>query len=164
MERFKTTLAAVIMFASIVILVLKLFAAQPIQITLESGREITTESLEYYSLSEVLVLVVSAFLMGVSAVFLFYNSDMDMIKEKGSSVRVSKGPDYGIVLSLLRDDERKVVSLLRDSKGEILQNALVNRMGLSKVKVARLVFSLERKGLIVKERHGLTNRIMLSHK
>jgi uncharacterized membrane protein len=162
MERFNTVLAAVIMLASIVVLVLKLFTPQPIQITLESGREITTESIEYYSLSEVLVLVVSAFLIGVSAVFLFYNADVSMIKENVPSMRASKEPDYSMIMSLLRDDERKVVTALRDSKGEMLQNALVSKLGLSKVKIARLVFSLQRKGMITKERHGLTNKIKLA--
>ena len=48
-----------------------------------------------------------------------------------------------------------------DSKGQMLQNALVLKTSLSKVKMTRVLASLERKKLIVKERHGLTNRIKL---
>jgi uncharacterized membrane protein len=41
------------------------------------------------------------------------------------------------------------------------QNKLTLKLGLSKVKVTRLLCGLERKGLIAKERHGLTNMIKL---
>jgi uncharacterized membrane protein len=43
----------------------------------------------------------------------------------------------------------------------MLQNALVLKTGMTKVKMTRVLSSLERKGLVLKERHGLTNRIKL---
>ena len=60
---------------------------------------------------------------------------------------------------MLKHDERKVVLALRERSGEMLQNDLVRQLGFSKVKVTRVLSSLEQKSLVRKERHGLTNRI-----
>jgi len=46
-------------------------------------------------------------------------------------------------------------------RGEVLQNDLVSRTGMSKVAVTRALAKLESKGLVVKERHGLTNKVRL---
>jgi hypothetical protein len=158
MPRFNIIISIVVLIAAIVLLFDKLFTPQPIQINLESGQEVTTTSPEYFSINEVLLLVVSAFLIGAAAIYLFYNS------ERKQPVDTPKQAihNYDIILPLLKGDEKKVIVALRESHGEILQNRLVTHLGLSKVKVTRLVSSLEQKRLITKERYGLTNRIKLN--
>ncbi len=160
MKQFKIIMAIVILTASILLLFSKLFTAQPIQIILETGQEVTTQSSDYFSLADVLLLITSSFLIGLTATYLFYNSDTkDVIK----SFRQQKQPEkkYEMVIPLLKGDERKVFSELLNFNGEILQNELVLKSGLSKVKVTRILSSLENKNLIIKERHGLTNKIKL---
>jgi hypothetical protein len=159
MDRFKLIIAIVVMVASMVIIVNKIFSPVPIQITLDSGQEITTESPSYFSLSEVLLLVVCSFLLGASSVYLYYKAD---IRNNIKSMRSGrKGGQYVAVLPLLKGDERKVMHALIDAGGEMLQNKLVIKLGLTKVKVTRVLSSLQKKKLIVKERHGITNKIIL---
>ncbi|MFH1236785.1 MAG: hypothetical protein V1648_00055 [Candidatus Aenigmatarchaeota archaeon] len=160
MNRFKVILSIVILIVSVLLLFSKLFASQPITIILETGQEVNTLTSDYFSLTDALLLIASSFLIGSVTIYLFYNSDTkDVIKsfrrENGMKER------YGMVIPLLRHDERNVFQNLVDANGEMLQNALVLKSGMSKVKMTRVLSSLERKGLILKERHGLTNRIKL---
>jgi len=161
MNQFKIIIAIVILTASIFLLFSRLFAPQPIQIILETGQEVTTQSSEYFSLADVLLLISSSFLIGSTATYLFYNSDTNgVIKSFGQKKKPVA--DYGMILPLLRGDERKVFSELIESDGEMLQNALVLKSGFSKVKMTRILSGLENKHLIVKERYGLTNKIKLT--
>lgn len=160
MNQFKVIFSTVILIVSIVLLFSKLFSSQPINIVLETGQEVTTLSSDYFSLTDALILVASSFLIGSMTIYLFYNSDT---KEMIRSFRKENGikEKYGMVVPLLRADERKVFQELMDSSGEMLQNALVLKSGMSKVKMTRILSSLENKNLIIKERHGLTNKIKL---
>ena len=159
MGRFKIILAVAILISSIVILFSKLFSPSPIQITLETGQEITTQNPQYFALSEVLLLVVSSFLIGGTATYLYYKSD---IKSKVSNIISNGNGGNPAILKLLKPDERKVFVALHHARGEMLQNALVKKSGLSKVRVTRILSRLEKKGLIMRHRHGLTNRIRIS--
>lgn len=160
MGRFKIILAMAVVIASTVLLVDSLFRPSPIQIILETGQEVTSQSADYYPLGEVLMLVVASFLMGSSAIYLYYNSETPVLI---NSLRQKKKGDakYDMVMPLLKGDERKVFAELLDSNGEMLQNALVLKTGLSKVKVTRVLAGLEKKNLVTKERYGLTNRVKL---
>ncbi|MCX6818216.1 MAG: hypothetical protein NTU57_05160 [Candidatus Aenigmarchaeota archaeon] len=160
MNRFKVILSIVILIVSVLLLFSKLFSSQPITIILETGQEVNTLTSDYFSLTDALLLIASSFLIGSVTIYLFYNSDT---KEVIKSFRKENGMKerYGMVIPLLRKEERAVFQELVDSNGEMLQNALVLKSGMSKVKMTRVLSSLERKGLILKERHGLTNRIKL---
>jgi len=70
--------------------------------------------------------------------------------------------DKNIVLKFLNPGERKVVETLIEKKGEILQSEISRMEGMNKLKTHRAVRDLERKGIIKKESHGKTYRIILS--
>jgi uncharacterized membrane protein len=61
----------------------------------------------------------------------------------------------------LGGDESKVFELVTQSDGMIFQNELVEKMGVSKVKITRILDRLEAKGLIERRRRGMTNVIVL---
>ncbi|MEM7815933.1 MAG: MarR family transcriptional regulator [Candidatus Aenigmatarchaeota archaeon] len=63
-----------------------------------------------------------------------------------------------VFLKGFTEDERKVVEILRERK-VCYQNKLVRELGFSKAKVSRITKSLERKGLIQKEKSGKNRRI-----
>lgn len=63
---------------------------------------------------------------------------------------------------MLKSDEKKVFLEILKTKGEILQNKLVVQTGLSKVKITRVLTSLQNKNLVMKERYGITNKIKLA--
>ncbi|MBI4983495.1 hypothetical protein HZC32_02525 [Candidatus Woesearchaeota archaeon] len=61
----------------------------------------------------------------------------------------------------MKGDEKRVVLALKENNGQMLQNQLVLKLNESKVKVTRIISSLESKNLVEKERNGLTNNIKL---
>ena len=176
MRQFKIIIASVLLVAAIVVLVVLLFNPQPIQILLESGQEVVTQSSDYFTITTVIIFMICSFIIGSSITYLYYNAEVEMMlskkQEKTDKYKDNKehdlghethGVDYDIIIPLLRDDEKKAVKILRENNGEMLQNALVLKLGLSKVKTTRILIALERKQVIVKQRHGLTNHIKLRY-
>ncbi|MGQ0796994.1 MAG: helix-turn-helix transcriptional regulator [Methanobacteriota archaeon] len=64
-------------------------------------------------------------------------------------------------MKLLGEDERRMYLEIRDRGGAVLQRDLVSMGTFSKAKVTRVLDKLERRGLVVRERHGMTNRVRL---
>ncbi len=65
------------------------------------------------------------------------------------------------LVKLLNEDERRMYLELRDHGGQMFQRDLVALGVFSKAKVTRVLDKLEAKGLIVREAHGMTNRVRL---
>ena len=78
-------------------------------------------------------------------------------KETASSQDFAK-----IILKCLNYNEKKVVNKLIEQKGSTLQSEISRMEGMGKVKTHRSVQDLERKGIILIEKHGNTNRINLT--
>lgn len=64
-------------------------------------------------------------------------------------------------LSKLPDDERRLYERIEEAGGSVLQMTLVSSGEFSKSKVTRLLDRLESRGLVVRERKGMTNRVKL---
>ena len=163
MVKFSVIIAIVVLIASLFLLFDKLFTPQPIQIILESGQEVTTSTPDYFSLVEVLLMIISAFLIGTASIYLFYNSNG--LKNPDIYNHLPKQEQsrdkYNIIMPLLKQEEKYLIKALQESNGEMQQNKLVVKLGVSKVKATRILYSLEQKDLILKQRHGLTNLIKL---
>ena len=63
----------------------------------------------------------------------------------------------------LNGEEKTVYQMLIDSGGVMFQSELVEKSGLPKVKVSRLLDRLEGKGLIERKRRGMSNAVVLKH-
>jgi uncharacterized membrane protein len=63
----------------------------------------------------------------------------------------------------LDEDERKVFGSIIDEKGSMFQSSLVEKTGLNKVRVSRVLDRLEGKGLLERKRRGMTNVVVLRH-
>jgi uncharacterized membrane protein len=61
----------------------------------------------------------------------------------------------------LEGDEKRIYQLIADSNGAIFQSEIVEKTGLSKVKVTRTLDKLESRLYIERRRRGLTNIIVL---
>ncbi len=79
-------------------------------------------------------------------------------------VLYAKGKDKkNIIINSLVENEEAVVDELSKAKGnELWQKQLQIKTGLSKVKLSRLLKSLEARKVITKEQYGNTNKIKLS--
>jgi uncharacterized membrane protein len=165
MKLFRIIIALVILISSIIIFVSTFFISQSVQIILETGQEIITNNTNFFSLTKVLILTVTSFFIGAAITYLFYNSDTNgvsaVFRGETKEQKADEKKSMEHILPLLKHDERKVVKVLMDNNGEMLQNNLVLETGLSKVKITRELTSLEGKKLIVRERFGLTNKIKL---
>ena len=84
-------------------------------------------------------------------------------QEKGESSAPSSEVEAAIV-RLLDDSERLLYLRLRDEDSKVLQRDIVSWGTFSAAKVSRLLERLEMKGLIVRERLGMTNRVRLTHR
>jgi uncharacterized membrane protein len=160
MRQFKIIISIVILVVSLFLVFNQLFTPQPIQIILETGQEVVTQTSEYFSITQVLILIAASFLIGSTAIYLYSKSETEEFL-KSLSRKKSVENKYEMVTPLLKGDERKVFQEILDAKGEMLQNALVLKTGMTKVRMTRALASLQCKSLIIKERHGLTNRIKL---
>lgn len=69
--------------------------------------------------------------------------------------------ENGLVLRLLSGDERTIFRTIRDAGGEVLQRDIVTTTKMSEAKVSRVLDKLVEKGLVVKERNGMGNKIRI---
>jgi len=161
MPKFSILISVVILTAALLLIFDKLFTTQPIRITLQSGQEVTTSTAEYFTLAETLLLITSAFLVGAAATYIYFNSDRPNGVNSSQPAADSSQNLYGAIFHMLKADEKQIISALRESGGELNQNKLAVKFGISKVKATRILYRLEQKRLITKERLGLTNRIKL---
>ena len=84
------------------------------------------------------------------------------IKEQIKPKEVTK-ENYKSVLAKLEGNEKKVLEQIIEAKGSIMQSVLVDKAGLSKVKVTRVLDRLEGKEIIERKRRGMTNVVILKH-
>jgi uncharacterized membrane protein len=80
-----------------------------------------------------------------------------------ASEKIAHGsPEREVVLrSPMTEDESRLYEMIAESGGEMLQMNIVSSEVFSKAKVTRLLDKLEKRGLVVRERHGMTNRVRL---
>ena len=78
-----------------------------------------------------------------------------------SKKREDKKLRENIMYSMLTIDELEVVKYLEKHEAEATQKELVVELNISKVKISRILKSLENKKIITKSNYGMTNKIML---
>lgn len=159
MNKFRIIIATVILIASLFILIDKLLATQPIHIVLESGQEIIPQNSNYLSMDEVILLLIASFVVGLTSMYIYFKSEVKIptiIQKKFKKPKINN-----TILNMLKDNEKKVYIEIFNNGGEILQNSLVKKTNLSRVKITRILSRLELKGLIIRNPYGMTNKILL---
>ena len=128
------------------------------------------------SLPEPLVVFISIFILiaaliaGTAAAYVFMSRAQggEATPPPPLATDASGGPDLSsrelgnLVVRLLDGDERRVMRILMEAKGEMPQQDLVRITAFSEAKVSRLLDRLEKRGLVIRERHGMTNRVRLT--
>ena len=64
-------------------------------------------------------------------------------------------------LDFLETDEKTILTTVLNNGGKITQSKLATLTGMDKVRVFRKLSTLERKGILMKERKGISNVIIL---
>ncbi len=114
------------------------------------------------------ILLIVTLIAGISLVYVYLAKYVGATKaaKARTSGESSLGADHRVelTLELLPEDERAVYQRLLREGGQVLQRDLRQLVSFSGPKVSRVLDRLERKGLVVRERHGMTNRVRLTER
>jgi len=115
-------------------------------------------------------LLLAALIVGVSLAYIFMTRGMRRVgrpmsssaatESEGGRAMAAIAPEQ--VLAFLAGDEKALYRRIVASGGAVLQKDLVGAGGFSGSKLTRLLDRLESKGLVTRERFGMTNRVRLS--
>jgi len=145
--------------------------------------EVTT-----YEINNIVLIITGAFIAGTGLSYWAFKEDYVPIIVNGSTpvteVRVEEAKEPVVpareevqeiedvpqnisnenllVLRLLNGDERFMYRTIVDLGGSALQKDLIVRTKMSDAKVSRVIDRLIEKGLVTKERHGVTNKVSIS--
>ena len=84
-----------------------------------------------------------------------------IVKKIHTQTKISQKKFDKSILLHLEPEERKLISLLMNNKGSMFQSELVEKSGMNKVRITRLLDALESQGLVDRRRRGMTNVVML---
>ncbi len=101
-----------------------------------------------------------SFSIGLSA----YLALFPEIKQEQPAKKVlqAEQPALEAVKRVLKDDERKIVELVVNSGGKMLQRDIARQSGFSRVKTHRILYRLSTRGIVVAEKHYNTYQITLA--
>jgi predicted transcriptional regulator len=85
----------------------------------------------------------------------------DKEEEKKSTHTIMQKHSKKIDENILSDDEKNIINELKLNDGSAYQSDLIKKLNLSKVKITRILDKLQGKGLIERNRRGMTNVIIL---
>jgi uncharacterized membrane protein len=81
-----------------------------------------------------------------------------------SKLKNDAAEDWKKVTSALQGDERAIYELIASAEGVMFQSGIVEKSGLSKVKVSRVLDRLEARNLLERRRRGMSNVVVLKQK
>lgn len=103
-----------------------------------------------------LSLIITSLLV-ILAIFLIFSKPNEKIIIKKIRER-QKVKEFN--LSNLKSEEKEIFELIKENKS-IFQSDLIEKTGLNKAKVTRILDRLEGQGLIERKRRGMTNIVIL---
>lgn len=175
--------AAVGFVGAVAVLAVQLFSPSPVMVSIgENGAEATQVG-QYFTYTDVIVLVVSALICGASGVWLLFDSrpameqaatpddrplgdpidDESMTADSTATGDANTEPEessrerWERTAARLRNNEKAIYSLLVDADGQLPQRDLVAGTDLSKATVSRTLDALEQKDLVERKRQGMGN-------
>ena len=163
-------ISAIVLIISVLLIIDRLLATGPVQLILADGKAVPVESASLFSINEVIFFIITAWLGGMSFLYIILFSKENQIPgSKDEEIPEFKG-DIEVIqeskntamfaASILEGDEKILFQNIVDNDG-ILQRELIIKTGFSEPKVSRLLDKAERRGLIVRHREGMGNRIFL---
>jgi len=118
-------------------------------------------------------ILIAALIAGIAVAYLFQTrtqmspSDAQGGREtaRAAASAVVSAPELeDLAIRLLDGDERRLMRVIVEARGDILQRDLVRVTAFSDAKVSRLLDRLEERGLVVRERRGMSNRVRMTLK
>jgi uncharacterized membrane protein len=155
-------ISAIVLIISVLLLIDRLLAQGPVQLILENGKAVPVEGASYFSLNEVLLFIIAAWLGGMSFLYIILSSKEKEtpVSEQIETVITENKSAAMVAADILDGDEKILFQKIVDNDG-LLQRELILNTDFSEPKVSRLLDKLERRGLIIRKRDGMGNRVML---
>ena len=162
-------ISAIVLIISVLLIIDRLLATGPVQLILADGRAVPVESASLFSINDVLFFIITAWLGGMSFLYIILFSKDNQIpgsndektpELKGIALIPESKNTAMLAATILEGDEKILFQNILDNDG-MLQRELIVKTGFSEPKVSRLLDKAERKGLIVRHRDGMGNRIFL---
>ncbi len=112
--------------------------------------------------SHVIVGLISA-LISLGAYLMFFSRSEEIVLQKLEEAKdIKLGEEkFGILMSALNEDEKKIVELIKGEPG-ISQHMVTLKTGFSKAKVSILMQNLEKRSLLKREDAGKTMKVWLT--
>ena len=131
----------------------------PIQIVIEGQSASITQLPGFFTLEDVIIIVIASIILGVSGTYLLF---FDLVeKPAGELVLKERKKRWEEIAKTLKEDERKIYQAIIETDGIIEQSELPEKTGLSKASVSRALDLLESKGLVERRRRGMGNIVLL---
>lgn len=157
--RGRSILVACVFIVSVFLVMLKLMNPTEIHIYLEGEETVLSQIMKNYTFFDVVLLVVSSLVAGMSVVYLMLFDDVQ--RPTAEMLLESRLSRYERLIPTLKDDEQKIFHAIIDSQGIIAQSELSEMTGVSKSNVSRALDLLESRGLVERKRRGMGNTILL---
>ena len=103
-----------------------------------------------------LIIVGVIFIIGLFLIFA-KESEKIILKTKTRTVKEKRK----INLENLDSEEKKIVKILQEENGAIFQRTLMEKLGIGKVGMTRILDKLETKQVIERKRRGMNNIVVL---
>ena len=152
----KTAFFAVIFVGAVFVIGVKLLSPVSIQIFVEGNKTAITQIPGLFTVTDVIIIAVSALILGISGMYLLFFDSASAASEKGREKM-----EWKHVMRTLKGDEKMIYELIFAGEGIIYQSELVNKTNFPKAKVTRCLDALENKGLVERKRKGMGNLVLL---
>ena len=155
----KTAFMAALFVASVFVLGLKLLNPTPIQIVVEGQSASVTQLPGFFTLEDVIIILVASIVLGVSGTYLLFFDSAG--KPVGELILEERKERWKEIVKTLKEDEQKIYQAVIEAGGVIEQSELPEKTGISKAGVSRALDLLESKGLVERKRRGMRNVVLL---
>ncbi|MBE0524952.1 MAG: MarR family transcriptional regulator [Methanosarcinales archaeon] len=177
----KQMFIAALFIASIFILGMKLTTPTPIKIFVEGSDVVTSQIPGFYTLVDMFIAAVSAFLLGISTMYLLFfdskstlNKNLEHIVSDNVPVfansvqmesteisAITRKGDTKEILKILKGSECEVAKTLFEF-GELNQAELASRTDIPKSTLSRTLANLEKRGVISRYENGMSKMVKLA--
>jgi uncharacterized membrane protein len=178
----RDAVAAVALAVSVTVLGIQLLNPTPLVITVESGTTQMEHAPNFFTYSDVLIVVVSSILAGASATYLLRPSsapardaaretseeaetkderDRKNGEEKQVDLIEKRRQEWEEYADDLRNGEKEIYEVVLESDGVAQQSTIVEETDFSKSHVSRKLDVLESRELVERKRRGMGNVVVL---
>jgi uncharacterized membrane protein len=168
----KTIVASIALAVSCFIIANILVESRPISIVIQDGQPTVIHTPIVYGQAEVLTMVVTSWIAGISAMYLYSATSKKIHatlekpvaaqQDEASTPKLEELETVNTAMKVLREPAKKILEVLISKGGETLQKDLCLETNFSKARISRTLRELEARNIIQRRQYGGTKKIVLS--